>query len=220
MIDALAQQANMDPIAFRIQNMTTDPNAGAAGLQGSRWVNVLNAVADAAKWKPGVTATNLQTGNIVTGRGIAIGGFSNGRPAVIADITVNKKNGTITCTHLYCAMDSGSLINPAMVENQMSGSLIMGASRALYEATRFSKVRQTSFDWVTYPIMRFKASPAVTTIVLQRLDQGADGAGEPAEAPVAAAIGNAFYNATGVRLTQMPMTPPYVKAALKAAGVA
>jgi nicotinate dehydrogenase subunit B len=107
-----------------------------------------------------------------------------------------------------------------MVENQMSGSMIMGASRAIYEATRFTKVRQTSLDWVTYPIMRFADSPKVTTIVVQRLDQGADGAGEPAEAAVPAAIGNAFFDATGVRLTQMPMNPPYVRAALKEAGKA
>jgi len=221
MIDALAQAAGMDPIAFRKQNMSNDPNgaAGSAGLQGSRWNAVMDATAKAANWKPKVAASNLQKGDTVTGRGFAIGGFSNARPAVIADVTVNKKTGKITCTHLYCAVDLGTAINPGMVENQLSGSLVMGASRAIYEATRFSKVRQTSLDWVSYPIMRFKDTPKVTTIVLQRLDQAPDGAGEPAEAPVPAAIGNAFYDATGVRLTQMPMNAAYVRSALKAAGV-
>ena len=130
------------------------------------------------------------------------------------------KTGKITCSHLYCAMDLGTAVNPAMVENQMSGCLVMGCSRALVEETQFTKVRQTSVDWVTYPILRFADSPSVTTIVLQRLDQPANGAGEPAEAAVPAAIGNAFFDATGVRLTRMPMNPPYVLAALKAAGKA
>jgi nicotinate dehydrogenase subunit B len=222
MIDELAQLAGMDPIAFRKLNMSNDPNgaANSAGLQGSRWNNVMDAVAKAASWVPKVPASNLKKGDTVTGRGFAIGGFSNARPALIADVTVNMKSGKITCTHLYCAMDLGTAVNPGMVENQMVGSMVMGASRALFEATKFSKVRQTSLDWVSYPIMRFKDSPKVTTVVLQRLDQTPDGAGEPAEAPVAAAIGNAFFDATGVRLTQMPMTPSYVLSQLKAAGVA
>ena len=219
-IDDLAHSAAMDPIAFRLQNMTTDPTAGAAGLQGSRWQAVLEATAKLANWTPKVAASKLGTGNIVTGRGVAIGGFSNARPAVIADVSVNLKTGKITCTNLYCAMDLGTAVNPGMVENQMVGSMVMGASRALFEATRFTKSRQTSVDWVTYPIMRFKDSPKVSTQVIQRLDQGADGAGEPAEAPVPAAIGNAFFDATGVRLTQMPMDTGSVKAALKAAGKA
>jgi nicotinate dehydrogenase subunit B len=217
-IDQLAYMAKMDPIAFRLQQMTTDPNAGAAGLQGSRWATVLDATAKAANWKPQASASNLRSSNVVTGRGVAIGGFSNARPAVIADVTVNKTTGRITCTHLYCAMDLGTAINPGMVENQMSGCLVMGASRGLMEATRFSRARQTSLDWVTYPIMRFSDSPKVTTIVIQRLDQGADGAGEPAEAAVPAAIANAFFDATGVRLHQMPMVPGYVRARLRLAG--
>ena len=220
MIDALAHAANMDPIAFRLQQMTTDPTAGAVGLQGSRWANVLAAVAQAANWVPKVSASKLETGNVVTGRGVAIGGFSNARPAIIADVSVNLTSGKISCSHLYCAMDLGTAVDPAMVENQMSGGMVMGASRGILEQTNFTKVRQTSLDWITYPILRFADSPKITTIVVQRLDQGADGAGEPAEAAVPAAIGNAFFDATGVRLYQMPMTPAKVRAALKAAGKA
>jgi nicotinate dehydrogenase subunit B len=220
MIDQLAHVANMDPIAFRLQQMTTDPTQGAVGLQGSRWAAVFAAVAQAAKWVPTVSASNLQRGNIVTGRGFAIGGFASSRPAIVADISVNMKSGKISVSHLYCAMDLGGAVNPGMVENQMSGCLVMGTSRALLEETRFTKVRQTSLDWVSYPILRFADTPKVTTIVVQRLDQPSNGAGEPAEAAVAAAIGNAFFDATGVRLTQMPMSPAHVRAALKAAGIA
>ena len=104
------------------------------------------------------------------GRGVAIGGFANSFPAIIADITVNKKTGKITVDHLYAAQDAGTTVNPASVENQMVGCLVHGTSRALIEEVSFSKVRTTSLDWVTYPSLRFKESPKVTTVVVQRLD--------------------------------------------------
>ena len=88
----------------------------------------------------------------------------------IADITVNKKTGKITVDHLYAAQDAGITVNPASVQNQMEGCLVQGCSRALLEQVQFTKVRQTSLDWVTYPILRFQDSPAVTTVVVQRLD--------------------------------------------------
>ena len=76
-------------------------------------------------------------------------------------------------------------------------------------------MRQTSLDWVTYPILRFQDAPNVTTVVVQRLDQPSSGSGEPTTAAVAAAIANAFYDATGVRLYDMPMTPGVVRGALR-----
>ncbi len=210
-IDALAHLAGMDPVAFRLQNIDeTDVNGNA------RWMAVLNAVAGAAKWKPKVSASNLAKGNVVKGRGIAIGGFANAFPGVVADITVNRKSGKITVDHLYAAQDAGTTVNPASVENQMEGCLVQGVSRALIEHVAFTRVRQTSLDWVTYPVIRFKDSPAVTTIVLQRLDQPAAGSGEPTTAAVAAAIANAFFDATGVRLLRAPMSPGYVRSVLAA----
>jgi nicotinate dehydrogenase subunit B len=208
-IDALAHAAGMDPIAFRIQNIDATQVNGVA-----RWITVLNTVAKAADWKPRVSASNLQDGNIVTGRGVAIGGFAGSYPAIIADITVNKKSGVITVDHLYAAQDAGTTVNPASVENQMVGCLVQGVSRALMEEVAFTKVRQTSLDWITYPVIRFKQSPKVTTIVVQRLDQPAAGSGEPTTAAVPAAIANAFFDATGVRLYRMPMTPGQVRGAL------
>ena len=169
----------------------------------------------ASNWKPRVSASNLGKGNIVTGRGVAIGGFANALPAVVADITVNKKTGKITVDHLYAAQDAGTTVNPASVENQMEGCLVQGTSRALFEQVAFNRVRQSSLDWVTYPILRFKEAPDVTTVIVQRLDEPAAGSGEPTTAAVAAAIANAFFDATGVRLYRAPMTPGYVRAALK-----
>ena len=134
-IDALAHAANMDPIAFRIQNIDATQTNGVA-----RWIGALNAVAQAADWKPAVSASKLDGGNIVTGRGVAVGGFAGSYPAIIADITVNKKTGVIKVDHLYAAQDAGTTVNPASVENQMEGCLVQGCSRALLEEVRFTRV--------------------------------------------------------------------------------
>jgi CO/xanthine dehydrogenase Mo-binding subunit len=202
----------MDPVAFRTNNIdATDANGGA------RWIAVLSAVAHAAGWKPKAAASNLRRGTIVTGRGVAIGGFANTMTAIAADITVNKKTGKITVDHLYAAQDAGTTVNPASVENQIEGCLVQGTSRALLEEVRFNRVRQSSLDWVSYPILRMMDAPAVTPIVVQRLDQPAGGSGEPTTAAVSAAIANAFFDATGVRLFRAPMSPAYVRKALASA---
>jgi nicotinate dehydrogenase subunit B len=211
-IDQLAHAANVDPIAFRIQNIQANETTGVA-----RWIGVLDAVAQAARWKPKASASNLDRANLVSGRGVAIGGFADSYPAIVADITVNRKTGKITVDHLYAAQDAGTTVNPASVENQMEGCLIQGVSRALIEEVSFTRTRQTALDWVSYPVIRFKDAPAVTTVVVQRLDLPPSGSGEPTTAAVAAAIANAFFDATGVRLHRAPMSPRYVRAALAAA---
>jgi CO/xanthine dehydrogenase Mo-binding subunit len=208
-IDVMAHAAGIDPIAFRLQNID-DTQVNGVG----RWITVLNAVAKAASWNPKVSASRLKSGRTVKGRGVAIGGFANSYPAIIADITVDKKTGTITVDHLYAAQEAGTTVNPASVENQMSGCLVHGTSRALLEEVTLSKSRVTSLDWISYPTLRFKQSPKVTTVVVQRLDQPPSGSGEPTTAAVPAAIANAFFDATGVRLHQYPMTTRYVRAAL------
>jgi nicotinate dehydrogenase subunit B len=208
-IDSLAHAANMDPIAFRLQNIDATQVNGVA-----RWITVLQEVSKAANWKPRVSGSKLQSGTKVTGRGVAMGGFANSYPAVIADITVDKKTGKITVDHLYAAQDAGTTVNPASVENQMSGCLVHGTSRALVEQVSFTKQRVSSLDWVTYQTLRFKDSPKVTVVIVQRFDQPASGSGEPTTAAVPAAIANAFFDATGVRLYQYPMTAGYVRAAL------
>jgi CO/xanthine dehydrogenase Mo-binding subunit len=205
MIDELAHAAGIDPVAFRLQNMTDQ-----------HWILPLKAAVGLAGWQSKVAASNLKSGNVVTGRGVAVGGFAGSAAAVVADIEVNKKTGKIVAKHLYAGLDVGLAVNPALVQNQMEGSLIQGVSRALLEEVKFTKTRITSNDWSTYPILRFKEAPAVTTTVVQRLDQPSSGAGEPALAPVAAAIANAFFDATGKRIRIAPMTPGRVRAALAA----
>jgi CO/xanthine dehydrogenase Mo-binding subunit len=123
----------------------------------------------------------------------------------------------VTVTHLYASQDAGLAVNPGAVENQMNGGMVQMASRTLFEELRIGKTNVLSLDWVSYPIMRFKDAPAITTVVVQRTDQPSTGSGEPASAPVAAAIANAFFDATGVRPRSLPLTPARVRALLAAA---
>ena len=215
-IDQLAVVSGMDSLAFRLQNMQTDNNLKE---QGPRWAAVLQAAATAAGWKPWVSGSKLSKENIVKGRGIAQSHHGGAYAATVADIEVNKKTGKILCTHVYAAEDVGFCVNPNLVENQMVGSVIQAVSRALWEEVQFTKTNVTSTDWVTYPILRFKDHPKLTNVIVQRNDQPSLGAGEPVTCPVVGAIANAFYDATGVRMTEAPFTPARVRATLKAAGV-
>ncbi len=210
LMDMMAVASNMDSLAFRLQNMNTD-------LDGTRWAGVLSAAAAAANWKPWVSGSKLASGDVVTGRGIANSHHGGAYAASVADISVNKKTGKISVLHVYAAQDAGLTVNPNLVENQMLGSTIQGVSRLLSEEIRFSKSYVTSQDWVTYPILRFKDSPAFTPVIVQRTDQPSLGSGEPPTCPIIGAVANAFYDATGVRLHEAPFTPARVRATLKAA---
>ena len=225
-IDQLAYLAGQDPYQFRLNNISTAPLGTGVGQSVAnaapgqwQWRDALNAVAKAANWQPRVTNSVKQTGLIRKGRGIAMGGFANSQAANVADVEVNMKTGKIVAKHMYVAVVAGLMAAPAQAENNMSGALIMGVSRALSEEVTFDKGRVTSLDWVSYPLLRFKDHPSVTTVVVQRADLQSTGNGEPPTAAAAAAIANAFFDATGVRLYEAPMTPAKVRAALKAAGV-
>jgi CO/xanthine dehydrogenase Mo-binding subunit len=225
--DELAYAAKMDPIAFRRQNIRRTQPRGF-DLQGfevnwsyrDRFLAVLDAVAKASSWEPRVAAANLSSETVVTGRGVSFGPrtWKPTFSAAVAEIEVNKKTGKITVKHIYAAQDSGLTVNPASVENQIVGQVTFNTSRALVEEVRFNTKRQTSLDWVTYPILRFKDHPKVTPIVIQRPEIEMAGAGDHVMEHVPAAIANAFFDATGVRLRQVPMTPAVVRAALKAGG--
>jgi CO/xanthine dehydrogenase Mo-binding subunit len=136
---------------------------------------------------------------------------------VVADVRVDRRIGKVTATHLYAAQVAGLTVYLDGVLAQLEGNLVMGASRALIEEVAFDTRRATGLDWATYPILRFRDSPRVTCAVVQRPDLAPTGSGEPAQAPVAAAIANAFFDATGVRIREAPLTPGRVRAVLAAA---
>jgi nicotinate dehydrogenase subunit B len=215
MIDELAHAAGMDPYQFRLQNITTaQVNDGF-----NQWRDVLVGTAKLANWEPRVANSVKQTGNIRTGRGIALGGFAGSMAGVAVDVEVNVKTGKIAVKNAYSAQVAGLSVYLPGVEQQMDGNMVMGASRALYEAVAFNKAQVTSLDWVSYPIMRFKDSPNTKFVIVQRTDLAPTGSGEPPAAPIPAAIANAFFDATGARIREAPMTPSRVRAVLKAAGI-
>jgi len=215
MIDELAHAANMDPVAFRLQNLT-----GGDTRQGL--IDVLNAATKAAAWQPKVAASKLSDADVVTGRGVAWSNvyLDNVPSAAVADVVVNKKTGKVTVKHVYQAFSAGLLISPGLVENQLIGGITQIVSRVMTEQVRFSRTNVVSSDFVSYPLLRFKDSPQITPIVLQRTDIAPQGVGEPVAVVAPAAVANAIFDATGVRIRTAPFTPARVRAALKAAGVA
>ncbi|HSR07800.1 MAG TPA: molybdopterin cofactor-binding domain-containing protein, partial [Bryobacteraceae bacterium] len=169
----------------------------------------------AAKWTPRRAAQNARGAKITTGRGIGLGTHLTSYGAAVAEIEVDQETGRIAVKHMYGAIDAGLAVNPAFIENQISGQMVQTVSRMLKEEVTFSKTNVTSLDWNAYPILRFEECPEVTPIVVQRMDQKSTGAGEESMAAGAAAIANAFFDATGVRMREYPFTPRRVLTALR-----
>ena len=203
-LDELAYLAGLDPYEFRKRNMKDE-----------RWLGVLNAAAQAAQWTPRRAAAKLSGAKVVTGRGIGVGTHLASYGGAVAEIEVNKETGKVVAKRLYGAIDAGLVVNPGNVENQISGQLVQTASRMFHEEVTLNTTNVTSLDWTSYPILRFEESPEITAVVVQRLNERYSGAGEEVMAACAAAIGNAFFDATGVRMREFPMTPSRVLAALK-----
>jgi len=185
---------------------------------------VLDAVAKAADWKPRVAASSLSKETVVQGRGIGLGGCGNGAysvsyAAAVADIEVNKKTGKIVVKHVYTCQDYGLVIDQGLVENQATGMTIQAVSRLLKEEVTFDDTGVTSTDWASYPILRFKEAPKVTNITISRPEITPGPGSEELIPPVMAAVANAFFDATGVRMKSAPLTPSRVHNMLRNEGV-
>jgi CO/xanthine dehydrogenase Mo-binding subunit len=210
-LDELAHAAKLDPYEFRKRN-----------ISHPRWLGVLAAATRAAKWTPRVAASELSSARIVRGRGLGLGTHHLPQnqsdrvtyAAAVVDVEVNKDSGVVVAKHVYGAMDCGLAINPGIVESQIVGMCVHGASLALHEEVQFNRTNVTSLDWSSYRTLRFTDHPTVTPLLIQQLHEHSSGAGEEVLPAVVAAIGNAFFDATGVRLRQYPLTPSRVLAAL------
>ena len=202
-VDQVAYQLGQDPYEFRLKNMTDE-----------RWLGVLKGAAEAAKWTPRKAHANPSNANVVKGRGIALGTHLQSWGGAVAEIEVDRKTGKVGIVHLYGALDAGLVVNPRIVEAQIMGQLVQTTGRMLYEEVKFTPQGVTTLDWNSYPVARFNDTPEITPVIVQRLDKPSSGAGEETMAAAAAAIANAFFDATGVRMEEYPFTPARVLGAL------
>jgi nicotinate dehydrogenase subunit B len=203
-IDEIAASLGVDPVAFRLKYITEQ-----------RIIDVLNAVAKQAKWEARPFPAQIGTGTIVTGRGVAAVNHGQTMVAAIAEIEVNRVNGKVAVKRVTIAQDCGLIINPDGTKNQIEGNVIQGVSRTLFEEVKFDASGIKSLDWAGYPVVRFPDIPVIDVVLVDRPELPAFGSGEPSLVPVPAAIANAFFDATGARLREIPMTPERVLNAIK-----
>jgi CO/xanthine dehydrogenase Mo-binding subunit len=202
-MDELAAHAGEDPVAFRLRYLT-DP----------RGIAVLMAAARRAGWETRSSPDRRQDGaSLAKGRGVTYVKYENKRTYVagVAEVEVDRKTGEIVVSRFVIAHDCGQIINPDGVLNQIEGQVVQTVSRTLMEQVTFDRSKVTSLDWVSYPILRFPQVPKVEIELINRPDEPPWGVGEPAACVVPSAISNAVYDATGVRLREVPYRPAYVK---------
>ncbi|WP_420992003.1 molybdopterin cofactor-binding domain-containing protein [Cupriavidus sp. 30B13] len=204
--DELAAAAGADPLQWRLAYLS-DPRARA----------VLQDVARLSKWQARPSPAPRQRGDVARGRGLAFIHYDNERTyvALVAEVAVSRKDGRIRVTDIWCSHDCGQVVNPDGTRNQIEGGVVQSISRVLFEEVRFDRDRITSLDWAAYPILRFPDAPRITVNLLDHPDSPPWGAGEMAPATVPAAISNAVFDATGVRMRTVPFLPDAVLAGLK-----
>ena len=132
------------------------------------------------------------------------------------EVEVERNSGRVRVKRVVCAHDCGLMINPDAVRSQVEGSIIQTISRTLLEEVKFDRSRVTTTDWASYPILTFPDVPKLEIALIDRPHERPLGVGEASTAPVAAALGNAVFDATGLRLREVPFTPARVKAAFAA----
>ena len=203
-IDEVAAAVNADPIEFRLRY-----------IKEPRDVAVIKAVAEKAKWDTRASPRRDQTGTKVSGRGIAYAQRNGTRVAVVAEVDIDRSTGKIWARKMTVAHDCGQIINPDGLVKCIEGNIVQGVSRALWEEVTFDRNTVTSVDWITYPILDITETPGqVDVVLINHPEIAPSGAGEPSIRPVAAAIANAIFDATGVRIRRVPFSPDRVKAAV------
>src|SRR5262245_15771416 len=199
-MDELAAAAGADPVEFRLRH-----------LDDARAREVITTAAQHFGWR---SSERLPSHH---GRGFAFARYKNlaAYAAIAVELEVEHESGRVRLARAVAATDSGEAVNPDGIRNQIEGGIIQSASWTLYEAVGFDRMRITSRDWGSYPIMRFAGVPErIDVHLIDRPGQPFLGTGEAAQGPAAAAIANAIADATGVRLRDLPFTPERVKRAI------
>jgi CO/xanthine dehydrogenase Mo-binding subunit len=198
-MDELAKEAQADPVEFRLAHLK-DPRAKA----------VIEAAAKAADWKAGAKSS------ATFGRGIAFAKYKTLATyvAVVVDLELDRASGQIKVPRAFAAVDSGQIINPDGLTNQIEGGIVQSTSWTLHEQVQFDRNGIRTQSWDTYPILTMNGAPTIKTVLIDRPNEHPLGAGEASQGPTAAAIANAFAAATGKRIRDLPLVPDRVKAAL------
>jgi CO/xanthine dehydrogenase Mo-binding subunit len=203
-MDEVAAALNMDAVEFRLRYVK-DP----------RDIAVIKAAAEKAGWQTRPSPRKDQTGDKVSGRGIAYAQRNGTRVAIVAEVDIDRSSGKIWARKFTVAHDCGQIVNPDGLKKTIEGNVVQGTSRTLWEEVKFDNKTVTSIDWLTYPILDITEAPeAIDVVLLNHPEIEPTGAGEPSSRPVAAAIANAVFDATGVRIRRVPFSPNNVKGAL------
>jgi len=201
-MDELAGLAGADPVEFRLKH-----------LEDQRGRAVIEKAAESFGWKRGQKAPQDR------GFGFAFARYKNlaAYCAIASEVEVNRETGRPRLVRAVAAVDSGQVVNPDGLINQIEGAIVQSMSWTLYESVTFDDTRITSIDWQTYPILRFDAVPdSIEVHVIDRPGQPFLGSGETGQGPAAASIANAIANATGKRLRNLPLTRKRIKQAIDA----
>jgi CO/xanthine dehydrogenase Mo-binding subunit len=203
-ISQLAELAGKDPVTFRLDNLADNPRMAA----------VLQKVVAQAGWTPGVGSTGQ-------GIGVALAFDANSYIAQVAQVKVDTSTGVISVERVDCVIDCGLIINPEGVRHQIEGAICLSLSPTLKEAITYDNGKVTNASWGQYNPLHMNEAPKVIEVgFVEDKNNPISGVGEPAVAPVPAAVAAAVYDAVGVWLYEMPFTPERVLAALQAAGKA
>ena len=221
-IDELAAAAKADPLAFRLALLERG-TGDDAGFKRVRSIACLKAAAEKFGWEPRPYPRPRQSGEVVTGRGVAYAYRSETVAVEIVEVDVNRRTGRVWVKRIACAHDCGLVINPEALTRTLEGGLLHSVSRAIYEEARFDESKMLSVAWVSSPTLTHADVPERIDIVHVNGDPRPDrpdlrhyGAGETVCKPMLAAVANAVFDATGVRMRRPPLTPARVLAALKA----
>jgi len=202
-MDEVAAALNLDPIEFRLRH-----------LKDPRDVAVIKAAADKFGWQPR-PSPQRQTGVKVNGRGIAYAQRNGTRVAVIAEVEIDRSSGKIYARRFVVGHDCGQIINPDGLAKCIEGNIVQGISRTLWEEVKFNDKSVTTVDWISYPILDITETPSsIESVLIDHPEIAPSGAGEPSIRPVAAAIANAIFDATGVRMRRVPFSPDRVRQAM------